>query len=426
MNTAAITQEIERLAQRGLRLLPCAVQGKRPLLDNWPTLASSDLVTIQGWEAEHPGCNWGVATGPASGVFVLDVDGKAGRASLAALEAECGPLPVTLKSVTGRQDGGEHRWFKYPADREVRGRVGKLGTGLDIRGAGGLVIVPPSVHKSGRPYQWDAPQYPIADAPNWLLERLSDTTAKPHKTPAERSILPVGQRNDGLTRYAGALRRKGADLHELERRLLEANTRRCQPPLEDDEVLGIAASVVRYPVGGPDPLELAWQASQSEAYSSNEARFLGLCRHLQKCRANQDIALPLKRIGELMDLHWTRISDFRKAAVKRGVLDPTDQYVAHRRAGRYRFIETASHEKPTTLTRSSPLTKPLTTGLVRKSHSENLHSENGVGAGGRIAAFPHCPRCRSYALYRRNNTGNYECQTCGLLEIEESVARRLP
>jgi Zn ribbon nucleic-acid-binding protein len=45
--------------------------------------------------------------------------------------------------------------------------------------------------------------------------------------------------------------------------------------------------------------------------------------------------------------------------------------------------------------------------------------------GGRVAAFPHCPRCASYALYRKGNIGNYECVTCGLQEIEESIARRV-
>jgi Zn ribbon nucleic-acid-binding protein len=45
--------------------------------------------------------------------------------------------------------------------------------------------------------------------------------------------------------------------------------------------------------------------------------------------------------------------------------------------------------------------------------------------GGRVAAFPHCPHCASYALYRQNNVGAYECMTCGLQEIEEATARRL-
>jgi hypothetical protein len=45
--------------------------------------------------------------------------------------------------------------------------------------------------------------------------------------------------------------------------------------------------------------------------------------------------------------------------------------------------------------------------------------------GGRIATFPHCPRCASYALYREHNVGAYECQTCGETGIEERTARRL-
>jgi len=45
--------------------------------------------------------------------------------------------------------------------------------------------------------------------------------------------------------------------------------------------------------------------------------------------------------------------------------------------------------------------------------------------GGWASIFPHCPRCASYALYRKNNIGDYECQTCGMQGIEESTARRV-
>jgi Zn ribbon nucleic-acid-binding protein len=44
--------------------------------------------------------------------------------------------------------------------------------------------------------------------------------------------------------------------------------------------------------------------------------------------------------------------------------------------------------------------------------------------GGRVATFPHCPHCASYALYRKNNIGTFECQTCGIQDIDEAVARR--
>src|SRR5579862_6193177 len=92
---------------------------------------------------------------------------------------------------------------------------------------------------------------------------------------AEKSIgvLREGERNDGLTRLGGAMRRRGAELAELETGLLEANDRRCQPPLPTEEVLKVAASVARYPVGGPDPLESAWRTVEVETYSSNYERF---------------------------------------------------------------------------------------------------------------------------------------------------------
>jgi hypothetical protein len=44
-------------------------------------------------------------------------------------------------------------------------------------------------------------------------------------------------------------------------------------------------------------------------------------------------------------------------------------------------------------------------------------------AGGRVAQFPRCPTCKSYALYRKNNICSYECLTCGQTGIEEHIAR---
>lgn len=44
--------------------------------------------------------------------------------------------------------------------------------------------------------------------------------------------------------------------------------------------------------------------------------------------------------------------------------------------------------------------------------------------GGRVAAFPHCPQCTSYCLYREYDRGSYECMTCGASGIDEVAARR--
>jgi transposase-like protein len=60
--------------------------------------------------------------------------------------------------------------------------------------------------------------------------------------------------------------------------------------------------------------------------------------------------------------------------------------------------------------------------LLREHREELL--EIVKARGGRVANFPHCPRCASFHLYRENNRGSYECQSCELRDIEESIARR--
>ena len=56
---------------------------------------------IRQWAVQHPGCNWALATGHQSGLFVLDVDGEPGRAELAALEAKQGRCPSLSRLSLG-------------------------------------------------------------------------------------------------------------------------------------------------------------------------------------------------------------------------------------------------------------------------------------------------------------------------------------
>jgi hypothetical protein len=367
---APTLDQLLRLAQeRGWRLFPARRRSKKPLISSWPELASCDPGVIRRWIREHPHSNWAVATGLESNGWTLDVDGPAGRASLAALELQHGPLPLTLTAITGRADGGEQRWFKYPRCFGIRSTSGELGAGLDIRGDGGCVLVPPSVHPSGKLYEWVDDTLCIAEAPEWLLQLLAGNgkekgKANARQTPAERSILPLHQRNDGLTRYGGALRRKGADHPELVEKLLEANQRRCQPPLGEKEVRRIAASVVRYPVGGPDPLVRAWQQAERKIYQSQDEKFLGLCLCLQQARPDQEIALPLKRIGDLMGVHWVSVGRYRRDAVQRGILTPTAHYVAGKRAGRYTVNQPPEIKKPKGPTACGPSGSVLTRGYI--------------------------------------------------------------
>ncbi len=141
----------------------CVSPGKHPSTMHGLRDASNDPDVIINLFEGKPSPNLGVATGPISGIFVLDVDGAVGEASLARFPS----LPETLSSTTGR---GRHLFFRYPEGKKVFTRSSKFASGLDVRGEGGYVIAPPSQHYTGVRYQFIDPEAEIADAPDWLIE----------------------------------------------------------------------------------------------------------------------------------------------------------------------------------------------------------------------------------------------------------------
>jgi adenylate kinase len=127
--------------------------------------ATADPDTIRAWWHEHPEANIGIALG-VNRIFAVDVDGPEGRAALEELETIYTPLPATYTVKTGRIEGhGRHHLYRQPPDREVRNC--KLGTKLEIRGAGGYVVAPPSIHESGRAYLAEGSWAQIVDPLNW-------------------------------------------------------------------------------------------------------------------------------------------------------------------------------------------------------------------------------------------------------------------
>jgi putative DNA primase/helicase len=116
--------------------------------------ASTDPVQIRAWWRRFPQALIGVPTGARLGLFVIDLDPNDGecvdevRARL--LEA-VGPLPACPISVT--QSGGWHLWFRNPTG-DLPHNSAKRIAGVDWRGQGGYVIVPPSRMSDGKAYQW--------------------------------------------------------------------------------------------------------------------------------------------------------------------------------------------------------------------------------------------------------------------------------
>ena len=129
---------------------------------------------------------------------MLDIDTKSGGAeSLDDLEMLNGRLPHTIEVITG--SGGRHVYFKHPGI-DLRNSAGRVGAGLDIRGDGGYVVAPPSLHPSGNNYCWEISSHPddtpLADMPKWLLDRVAEPTRRNgHDAQAQlpKANLPIGK-----------------------------------------------------------------------------------------------------------------------------------------------------------------------------------------------------------------------------------------
>lgn len=214
------------------------IKGSRGLLD-----ATRDADAIRSmW---RPDANVGIATGDPSGVWVLDIDPEhGGEDSLLALQVAHDDLPETLTVRTG--GGGRHFYWLMPSGVEVRNRAG-LGDdgGIDVRGTGGYVVAPPSIHPdTGARYEWTGGR-PVL-APQWLLDWVRH---RPEREAGERVRADVqtveGARNHTLFKLGCSLRAQGFDQHLIASALDDVNDRHCDPPLPKDEVDTLAANICR-------------------------------------------------------------------------------------------------------------------------------------------------------------------------------------
>jgi hypothetical protein len=214
----------------GVNVIPVGPD-KRPT-EPWKRWQSERQVELPSPEddeylLEHffNGGNLAAVTGAASGIVVADADS---RVAWDALVDVCGGrIPTTVIVNTAK---GRHVWFAHPGV-EIRNTVRLGAVPLDVRGDGGYVVVPPSIHPSGKPYTWHRSPlgcWPPAPLPGRLLELLGPTQRRqdlmPTVYPARgqgsryaeaalrrecesvRSAIP-GTRNDMLNRAAFALAR---------------------------------------------------------------------------------------------------------------------------------------------------------------------------------------------------------------------------
>ncbi len=145
----------------------CRHPGKHLALRRGLIDATSDPDQVRAWWMKRPDLNVAIRTGRYAGIVVLDIDNRnGGRDSLRRIIVQHGDLPETVLCRTG--GGGLHVYFAYPRSF-VPSRNSML-PGVDLRGEGGYVIAPPSLHQNGQRYTWIVPpgSVDLAPMPDWL------------------------------------------------------------------------------------------------------------------------------------------------------------------------------------------------------------------------------------------------------------------
>lgn len=229
-----------------MAVFPCRPRDKRPATANGLKDATIDPNLIRQWWRADPNYNVAVATGAASRIFVVDIDGADAEGELQTLEVEHGALPSSVEAITAR---GRHVYFQWPA-QPIRNSTGKIAPGIDVRGEGGYVLTPPSVHPSGRLYAWSVDSAnSVADAPQWLLAKANGSNGNGTATPPSawrnlaRDGVDSGQRNNTVARLTGYLLRHRIDPVVALEMLTAWNATRCRPPLDEAEVASIVDSI---------------------------------------------------------------------------------------------------------------------------------------------------------------------------------------
>jgi hypothetical protein len=264
-----------RYASKGLPVFPCRAN-KQPGTPHGFHDAVTERERIVAWWTADPAALIGMPTGAASGIIAVDLDtdpakGLDGPAAFAALVKTAGEPIRTRKHRTPR--GGLHLLFTHPGE-PVKNSASGIAAGVDTRGDGGYIILPPSKTEAGE-YRIEGDTAP-APLPPWLcgLFRRHGIMAAPAVSkpipPPPRTLPPgcppsvqalvsagarEGNRNDRALAVAVQLRDEGHDRATVEAHVLTF-ARNCNPPLPEREALAVVASAFNRPPREParDPL----------------------------------------------------------------------------------------------------------------------------------------------------------------------------
>lgn len=235
--------EALKYAGLGMAVFPLLPRSKEPATKHGFKDASRDMDQVKTWWSENPEYNIGIATGAVSdGLVVIDIDkhNSDGFLSLSGWEAENSALPATARCITG--SGGLHYYY---IDRQNQYRNAQdLLPGIDVRGDGGYVVAPPSIHPDGTPYQWDRtglnkPAMATDTVRQFLKSRKKKEITADYSdvlTALNSQKITEGRRTGTLVSLLGKLVDMGITPDTIKDAVRSENELRCVPPLTEIEL----------------------------------------------------------------------------------------------------------------------------------------------------------------------------------------------
>jgi Bifunctional DNA primase/polymerase, N-terminal len=300
----------------------CPKAGKTPRVpwkqyQNGPPPTAAEVAK---WRRRWPNANWALVAGPASGLLLLDEDGPEAAAYLPEL------VPA-VRVQTGR-DGGWHHYFQWPDGARIKNLVG-FRPGWDVRGRGGIIILPGSLHPSGKQYTLDRaslahgfPELPAAlrvtlETPAATANRCdasTPTAAHGHLDPATvLGGVDKGRRDDTLFRLAGKLRRAEIPEWAATELVLKAAAA-CRPPYPADQAREKVARVYHEP---PEDEHGAWVP---RAWLDKEREDHAATRAALRAATDEIAALKRQQPAQLAERTARVTSDWERDRSRRGRL----------------------------------------------------------------------------------------------------------
>lgn len=238
---ASIRKHLQQYLSVGLELVP--LSGKKPLV-RWKNWQGNNMGELEPYI--RPRTNWGIKTGPR--LTVIDFDSE--YMFIEFMIKNKHKLPADTPIV--RTQRGYHIWIKpttHTRNQSFRG--------IDIKGKGGYVVVPPSIHPDGGQYRFITPlagripRVDLEDLDFSLLTprtRSNVQTASDYESPSDSwKLEPVfdwnaykdgvheGERHNTLVKYIGWLISRNFTLEEILTLARDWN-RRNKPPLDAAEL----------------------------------------------------------------------------------------------------------------------------------------------------------------------------------------------